>query len=301
MTKRVIITGASGFIGRHCIPELLSLGFEVHAVARSAGQNQDGVFWHSIDILKHGTVEKLIQKVSPSHLLHLAWNAKPGIFWTSPDNLEWVRASIDLLKSFAECGGKRIVMAGSCAEYDWSYGWCSEYTTPLKPHTLYGASKNALQSLLFSYSLQLKLSATWGRVFFLFGEQEHCSRLVPDITLSLLDNQTAACSLGCQVRDYLYVKDAARGFAKLLASEVTGPVNIASGTGISVRELVTMVGKQLDKLHLIKFGTLTPKPTDPPFLVADNRRLITEVGWKPSVDRETAIRNTVEWWKKSRM
>src|SRR5438105_280249 len=132
--KRVLVTGASGFIGRHALPHLEARGFEVHAPGHS-----------SFNVLDEKAHQPLLESIRATHLLHLAWDVTPGKYWTSLDNIEWVRASLSLFRHFAASGGKRWVGAGTCAEYDWSCGpVLSEETTPLRPTSLYGASKLSL-------------------------------------------------------------------------------------------------------------------------------------------------------------
>ena len=129
--RRVLLTGASGFIGRHVVPLLKSREFEVHAISRSRA-----------DLLIPGVAAALVESIRPTHLLHLAWNAEPGRFWTAPDNLDWVAASLGLHRSFAALGGGRAVFAGSCAEYDWTHSLLDEAATPCAPATLYGIAKD---------------------------------------------------------------------------------------------------------------------------------------------------------------
>lgn len=114
MTGRVLVTGATGFVGRHAVPALLARGFEVHGVGRGVGPNQ-----HAADLLAAEDRRALIARVRPSHLLHLAWDAEPGRYWTSEANLDWVAASLDLARLFAAAGGRRFVGIGTCAEYAW--------------------------------------------------------------------------------------------------------------------------------------------------------------------------------------
>ena len=144
-TKRVLLTGASGFIGRHCLRPLQARGFEVHAVSRTAPTGDDsGAVWHSADLLQPGAAAALLATVQPTHLLHLAWFVVPGKLITAPENFDWVRASFELVRDFADAGGKRLAVCGSGYEYDWSYGYCSERLTPAVPNTVYGACKHAL-------------------------------------------------------------------------------------------------------------------------------------------------------------
>src|SRR3989442_8434630 len=158
--KRVLVTGATGFIGRHVLGPLVERGFDVHAVTHAAPLSTGSACtWHVLDLLDTAHIAPLMQAVRPSHLLHLAWYAVPGQYWTALENFAWVQAGLELLRRFHEAGGVRVVMAGTCAEYDWTYGYCSERITPTRPHTLYGTCKLALQSILEVYAREAHLSS----------------------------------------------------------------------------------------------------------------------------------------------
>lgn len=138
MTKRVLVTGASGFIGRHALPALQMRGYEVHAVARRPLQ-LEGARWHAADLLDEQAQAELLATVRPSHLLHFAWYAEHGKFWTAAENRRWVDATATLVQAFQRAGGRWVAATGSCAEYDWASGRCDELTTPIAPSTEYGA------------------------------------------------------------------------------------------------------------------------------------------------------------------
>ncbi len=212
-------------------------------------------------------------------------------------NLQWLKASITLLEEFKSHGGKRAVLAGTCAEYDWTEGYCLEDTTRLAPTTLYGTCKHALQLLARAFADQTELSLAWGRIFFLYGPHEKPHRLVPYVVQSLLSGKPALCTAGDQVRDFLYVADAAAAFAKLLSSEVTGVVNIASGQGTAVADIVHTIADITGRRDLLQLGAL-PTSSEPPFLVADTSRLNNEVGWLPAYSQRERLVQTVEWWRR---
>jgi nucleoside-diphosphate-sugar epimerase len=215
--------------------------------------------------------------------------------------LRWVEAGLRLLRAFASGGGERAVLAGSCAEYDWSAigtdGVCSEDATPLRPATLYGASKLALGTIGSSWAPAEGLSLAHGRIFFLFGPAEDPRRLVSSVARALLRGEPAPCSEGDQRRDFLHARDVAGAFVALLDSDLSGAVNIGSGTATAVREVVSLVAEAAGRPELVRFGELPGRPDEPPALVADVRRLRDEVGWSPTLTLEQGIREVVEWWE----
>jgi nucleoside-diphosphate-sugar epimerase len=298
--SRVLLTGGSGFIGSRAIAPLLAAGYEIHALGRHRGASRD-VSWHELDLLDDRATAQVVGEVAAEHLLHLAWYAEPGRFWAAPENLDWVAASLRLLRAFAEAGGRRAVIAGTCAEYDWSHPVerCSELddgsraATPLRPATLYGASKHATHLVAGAYAQEAGLSLAWGRVFLLYGPGEDERRLVPQVARALLAGEQAPTSDGAQVRDFMHVDDVAAGFAALLASAVEGPVNIASGEGVSIADVLALIAGAAGRPELLGLGALPRRTADPDRLVADTRRLTDEVGFAPAIELDQGIAQTV--------
>lgn len=297
--KRVLLTGATGFIGSHCVRPLGEKGYEIHAVSSKAPPTAGAseVHWHKADLLDSPQILRLMKAVEPTHLLHLAWYVVPGKCWNSEENLRWVQASLILLQAFSQCGGNRVVVAGTCAEYDWRYCYCSEKVTPLAPTTLYGTSKHALQVIVDAFAKESGLSSAWGRIFFLYGPGEHPVRLVSSVIRSLLLGKPARCSHGNQLRDYLCVMDVADAFVALLESDIHGPVNIASGCPVSLKEIVHKIAERLSRKDLVRLGALPPALDEPGLLVADVSRLSNELGWRPIYDLDHGLEETISWWK----
>jgi nucleoside-diphosphate-sugar epimerase len=308
-SRSVLVTGGAGFIGRHTIPYLIERGFDVHIITHKGRSSQEQeslrkgskepVFFHSADLHDTDTVTPVLQKIRATHLLHFAWDARHGVFWNSSENLDWIVSSKLLVTAFIEAGGERIVAAGTCAEYDWgtSDQWLDERTTAVKPFSLYGQCKYAFRKSLFTVAEHHKLSAAWGRVFFLFGPHEGPKRLVSSAILSLLQAQAFEASQGDQVRDFLHVDDVAKAFVALLDSKVSGDVNIASGQESSVAEVLTILGRLTGRPDLIRLGAKPKQSNEPPRLVASVRRLREEVGVSFSGSLEERLAETVEWWR----
>ena len=141
------------------------------------------------------------------------------------------------------------------------------------------------------------MSGAWGRLFLPYGPHEHPARLVPSVIRALVERRPARCTHGEQVRDFLYVEDAANAFVSLLDSEVTGALNIASGRPIAIRDLVLKIADALDGRELVELGALKTNPAEPAVLLAGIDRLTSEVGWKPAYTLDQGLDRTIEFWK----
>lgn len=293
---RVLVTGASGFIGRHALAPLVARGFEVHALARRPVA-MDGVVPHRADLLDAAATAGIVAGIGASHCLHLAWDVG-GAFWTDPANTDWVAASLSLLRAFHRAGGQRFVAAGSCAEYDWSQTRpvLSE-DCPRAPSTFYGIAKDATRRVLEGYARQVGMSWAWGVLFLSFGPGERPGRLVPSVIRALLAGQEARTTAGTQWRDFLDCRDQGAAFAALLASGVEGAVNIGSGEAVSVAELVRMMGEAAGRPDLLRIGALPMRPGEPARLVADIARLRAEVGFTPAISLRQGLADAVAWWR----
>lgn len=297
--KKIILTGATGYIGRLAIAPLIERDYIVHAVtSKGAGENLPNLTWHQADLLDKDAVDSLIAEIRPAHLLHFAWYVEHGKFWNAPENVEWLEASIYIAERFGMSGGQRFVFAGTCAEYDWTApSPFSEYETPLVPQTPYGNAKKAFGAELEALAAELGFSFASGRIFFPFGGNESPNRLVPSVIRALLQDKEAKTSHGEQLRDFLYVEDTAEAFAALLDSEVRGPVNIGSGKAVKIKDLVTAIGEITGKSELLRIGALAAPGGEPEAIVANADRLRVEVNFEGKTDLTAGLIKTIDWWK----
>lgn len=288
---KVLVTGATGFLGRRVVPLLVEAGYEVHApFVEAAPPTVAGVTWHSADLL--AAPEALVKAVRPNELVHLAWYAEHGKFWASPENLPWVGASLRLFKAFAESGGRRVTVAGSCAEYAWGAGHPLDERAPTAPSTLYGVAKDATRRVLEAYATIAGLSWSWGRIFLLHGPDEDPRRFVSSVIDALADGRVAEMSHGAQVRDFLHVEDVAGALVAMHRSSVEGAVNLGSGVGVTLLGVAEAIRDQLG--GELRPGARAAAPDDPAVLRPDVTRLRDEVGFVPKYDAKESLRRTIQ-------
>ncbi len=284
--KKVLVTGGSGFIGRQAVRFLQQRGFEVLAPSST-----------EMNVLDPEAVTAYVSMNKPTHALHCAWIATPGVYQESPDNQRWVDSSMHFFRELIGSGAKRIVGVGTCFEYTWPETPCVEDETPTDAATtFYGRCKNECRKQLMELAADKGISAAWGRVFYLYGPNEPEKKLVASVINSLLKNEDVACTHGRQVRDFSYVEDIGDALACLVDSDIRGPVNVASGEATSLKDLLTIPARQLGNPEKLKFGAREAPPNEPPVIAADISKL-TSTGWVRRHSHEEGMRKAIEWWK----
>ena len=294
MTHRVVlVTGASGFIGSRALESLQRAGFDVHSFGRTTPLHPTTQH-HVGDIFERDQVRAALRSIAPTHILHCAWDVTHGTFWHDPRNLDWVAVTLDFARAALSCGVKRFVVIGTCAEYDWS----DSGTVPCKeqddvaPGDLYGVAKDCTHRLLAAMFAPSECSFAWARMFHLFGSGEHPARFVPSLTISLKEGREAVCRYGQLVRDFIAVEDAAGALAAIVSSQVSGPVNVASGKGLTLAELAAEIARRMDATHLLRIETNPTK--DPLSMIADVARLRNEVRFVPQLQTQERLARYVE-------
>jgi nucleoside-diphosphate-sugar epimerase len=276
---RVLLTGATGFIGSHILKQLKDSEIDCIAVGRGRPVGFSGEFIEA-DLLQTELNKKVIQQAGVSHLIHLAWCAEHGAYWDSPLNLRWVDATVKLIEDFCLAGGKRIVLAGTCAEYDWAYGYCTEVNTPLNPASLYGKAKDITRRLVSAVCLEHQVPYAWGRVFIPYGFGEDNRRLIPAI-MDVFDGKRAPFGVNANAyRDFLHIEDVAAGFLALLQDESSGIFNICSGRPVQIAEVVELLAKSRSADPNLILSLPSNRPDEPLFLIGANQKIM-QLGWLP--------------------
>ena len=276
---KVLVTGASGFLGQYALAALQQAGIAAVALARTRPRDLAGAQFVPGDLLEYADLAKLVQRVGASHLLHLAWVTDHGAYWSSPLNFRWVDATTRLVEAFCQAGGKHAVLAGTCAEYDWGHGRCEEDSTPLNPATVYGVAKDATRRLVAALCAQHQVRCAWARIFFPYGAGENPARLVPAL-VNALRGQRAPFGISAAVyRDFLHARDVAQGLLTLLQTDARGSYNISSDQPVQLASLVHTLAQlmQTDARPLLD---LPPQRLAEPALVAGENLKLKALGWQ---------------------
>jgi nucleoside-diphosphate-sugar epimerase len=298
--SKVLITGASGFIGTNVLNVLKLKGYDIHAVFlnKSPLVSDKNVTWHKSNLLDGDDIQRLFSQVQPTYLIHLAWCTTQGSYWTDMANLDWLVNGINLARNFIANGGKRCIFGGTSAEYDWSFNQpLNEQSTPLQPIKLYGGSKLSLYWTLTKLFEQEHTGFVWTRFFNPFGEHEDQKRLIPKTCYRLLKGERISFDAARSLRDFLHVVDVGEAVVSVLESDVNGPVNIGSGCAISVREVIATIADIYHAQDQIDFAPDNELDRPPDSVVADTSILNLKCNWSPSISFAERISQTCAWWK----
>ncbi len=304
MTKKVLLTGASGFIGRHasrrCSPAATRCT-RSRAELQSARATATASTWHRADLLEPGGAQT-VARAGPAHasaasgLVRRARQAdhRPGELRLGR-RPAWICCSASPTRA-----ASASTVCGSGYEYDWSYGYCSEKLTPAVPNTVYGVVQAGAQPAGPVLREPGGLSAAWGRVFFLYGPHEHPDRLVSSVIRSLLRREPAQL-LARAADPRLPARAGRRGRTGRAARQrrSTGAVNVSSGQATTLREIV------LDGRPPARAPRSDPAGRDSGARQrhcrsssATTRALTAEIGWTPRYDLDSGLRQTIDWWQR---
>lgn len=273
----IVLTGATGFVGKQILRSLIERGCSVRVLVRDPSRLPDLSRYPSVEVVQTADVfsarssdlQKMLQGADT--LVHAAWYAESGKYLTSPLNLACLTGTLSLAQTFAAVGGKRFIGVGTCAEYDLSVGVLTT-DTPLAPTTLYASCKASAFQVLRCFLGQEGVGFGWCRIFYLYGEGEDERRLVPYIRKQLEAGQEVLLTRGEQVRDFLDVKVAGETIADFALGEQEGAINVCSGQAVTVRQLAERIADEYDGRALLRFGARPENAFDPPRVVGVSNR-----------------------------
>ena len=284
MTKRrILLTGMGGFVGRWVAASLRARGAEV-VNARRPGPG-------SCNLLRSEDRVRALGGAHADTLVHLAWVTEHSTFWHSDLNKQWENATVDLVERFLTAGGRRVIVTGTCAEYDWTLGGAFSEDAPIAPHTPYGKAKAGTGNAILKAAERHGATAVWARVFFPFGIGESPARLVPSMLRACLNDEPLLCGPPDTIRDVWDVRNVGDALAALTLSQSTGPINVASGRGVTFREIGAIVRQITGASDVLRFGERPLSRGEPPIIIADTTRLQSEIDVSCPISLERGLQD----------
>ena len=296
--KTILVTGGTGKIGELILKNIDKNKFNIHLITRKNISVKE-ISTHNCNLLNEGTCQKLISEIKPTHLLHLAWITAHNNFWNSEENIIWENNSKILLREFAENGGEKAIIAGTCAEYDWNEKSYIEGETDLNPHSLYGKSKNSLFKYTKKLSEKYDMKYSWGRIFFLYSNHDNPNKLIPYVIKNLFEKKIPEIKSNCNlIRDYIHVEDIASIFLLLLNSDFEGPINIGTGKGLSIKEIINKIAIKLNFKSIYELNKKLNYTNEIkyPYVAADISKLKNQLKWVEPKDFDTRLEELINYW-----
>lgn len=272
-SKKIILTGATGLIGKEVLPLLKKEGFDILALSSK-----------NCNLFNKDEIDNVFNEFKPEYLLNFAW-CTTGNYLTSDLNYKFVDAGMNMLKAFNRNSGRRAVFAGTCFEYKFKNAPLKE-NDELNPLTIYAKCKVELFKQATEYCIQNGISFGWGRIFYVYGKNENEKRLTPYIINNLKNNNPVEIKCGQLIKDYMYTKDIAAAFVKFLCSNTQGALNICTGKGISLAAYATTIAKKLDKTEYLTIKN--EETSQPPVILGDNSKL-KQIGFIHQYNFENAL------------
>jgi nucleoside-diphosphate-sugar epimerase len=294
---RILLTGASGFLGKFLLSDLQKIGAELIVLTRNKERisqftafsiNADSLTVLECDLLTSTNIRSILAGVAADHLVHLAWETTPNQFWNTDENNHWMDASCHLIEAFCDTGGRGMTLAGTCFEYQETTEICHEDSTPICPETPYAQSKARFRNISSTICEARGIPMAWCRIFFPYGPGEPNTKIIPSLIDVFLGRRPAFSVSRHDRRDFIHARDVARGLSKIISAGFEGDFNISSGLSTSIQELVEIVAKTLGEDPDLVLHQSTKSDSETSVIVGDNGRL-NQLSWIPEIPLQQGI------------
>lgn len=270
---KILLTGATGFIGSHIAENLLKEGHQVHTICRNQSnfykcdQFNNKVTWINLD---HSDWERKLEGIEIDQFIHTAWAgitaAERNDWRLQLTSFEFSKTMIDLA---IRLNAKKIICLGSQAEYGlYNYKVTEEHVP--EPTDAYGAFKLLTLYYLQNVASKNEIVWYWLRIFSIIGENENKSWLLSQVMDKLLSGEEIELTKGEQFYDYIYIADFIQALNKIITCkcDILGVYNICSGRPVKIKQLLLLVAEKLGVNNsALKFGAISYRKNQNMFMV----------------------------------
>ena len=291
--ERVLVTGASGFIGAHLCRALVQRGAEIHATSRGPRPAQPGFHWYEADLTDIEASRALLRSVKPDVIFHLAGRvtAAPALDLVLPTFRSLLGGAVNLLVAATEMGCRRFILPGSLNEP------AASAREPIASSP-YAAAKWAASAYGRMFHCVFGAPVVVARLFMTYGPGQHASKVVPYVTRCLLRGEPPLLASGRWRADWIYIDDAVDGLLALAHTrDLEGrTVELGSGRLVSVRAIVQRVAHLVGTGITPVFGGRPERPHEP-VRRAHTAATRARLGWTPRIALEQGLAETVDWYR----
>ncbi len=293
--RKVLVTGASGFIGAHLCTRLVADGASVHGTSRHQQRQRDSLTWHRLDLADETAVAELVEATRPEIVFHLASRVAGGrdLELVPPTFQANLASTVHLLTAATRQGCRRFVQVGSLEEPE------PGEAMPV-PSSPYAAAKMAASGYARMFHALYGTPVVLARLFMVYGPaQKDLHKLIPYVILSLLDGREPKLGSGVREVDWIYVGDVVDGLIRAAARDGNEGrrVDLGSGRLVTIRGVVEELYRQLAPGAEPPFGSLEDRPMEQ---VRRARADETEqlLGWRPETSLQPGLAATVDWYRR---
>jgi UDP-glucose 4-epimerase len=301
---RVLLTGASGFVGSYVLRRLVAdARHRVAVLLRPSSRT-----WRIDEVLNRtrrvdgslGNLEPArtaIAAFAPETVIHLAWEGVGGASRNDPAQVENIRHTVALVQLAHDVGARAWIGLGSQAEYGPTEGPIRE-DAATRPTTLYGVAKLAAGQFAGHLCRDVGMRFAWLRLFSSYGPKDDPAWMIPSLIRTLLNGERPPLTPGTQLWDYVHVEDAARAIEQTaLNAHASGVFNLGSGQSRTIRHVVEQIRDEIDPRLPLGFGDVPFRPDQVMHLEADTGRLREATGWAPEIALAEGLRGTIAWYR----
>jgi dTDP-glucose 4,6-dehydratase len=311
--KRVLVTGAGGFIGSHLVDELINKGADVDAFVHYNARNDWGMLegrynenTHNLNVIAGDITDFQFVKKSVSekdYVFHLAALVGIPYSYTAPESYvnTNVKGTLNVMQACLESGVDRVVHTSTSEVYGTAQYTPIDEKHPLQGQSPYSASKIGADKIAESYYYSFDLPVTIIRPFNTFGPRQSTRAVIPTIITQALTSGKIKLGSLTPVRDLTYVEDTVQGFIKMAESKKTAgkTINTGSGRGITIGDLADIIIKLINpNISIVcEKVRVRPEKSEVTELLCDNRLALELAGWQPEYTLEEGLTQTIEWMK----